>query len=54
MIGVKSMKTVLKNMRKMFMLQATFDSEYSEFYEKYIFMKYYKGLDSSKLFESLA
>ena len=36
------------------MLQASFDSEYSEFYEKYYFMKFYKGLDSSKLFESLA
>ena len=44
------MKAVLKNMRKMFML----DSEYSEFYEIYYFMKFYKGLDSSKLFESLA
>ena len=36
------------------MLQALFDSEYSEFYEKYYFMKFYKGLGSSKLFESLA
>ena len=38
----------------MFELQATFDSEYSEFYEKYYFMIFNKGLDSSKLFESLA
>ena len=44
------MKAVLKNIRKMFILQAPFDSEYSEFYEKY----YFKGLDSSKLFGSLA
>ena len=36
------------------MLQASFDSECSEFYEKYYFMKFDKGLDSSKLFESLA
>ena len=30
------------------------DSECSEFYEKHYFMKFDKGLDSSKLFESLA
>ena len=36
------------------MLQAPFDSEYTEMYEKYYYMKFYKGLDSSKLFESLA
>ena len=35
-IGVKSMKAVLKNMRKMFMLQAPIDSECSEFYIKKI------------------
>ena len=40
------MKAVMNNMRKMFMLQAPFDSEYSEFYEKYYFMKFYKGLES--------
>ena len=38
----------------MFWLQAPFDSEYSEFYEKCYFMKFNKGLDSSKLIESLA
>ena len=50
----KSVKAVLKNMRKMFMLQAPVDSECFKLHLKYYFMKFDKGLDSSKLFESLA
>ena len=48
------MKAGLKNTRKMFMLQVQIDSECSEFYEKYYFMKFDKSLDSCILFESVA
>ena len=36
------------------MLQVPIDSECSEFYEKYYFMKFDKSLDSCILFESVA
>ena len=44
------MKAGLKNTRKMFMLQVQIDSECSESYEKYFFMKFDKSLDSCILF----
>ena len=36
------------------MLQVPIDSECSEFYEKYYFMKFDKSLDNCILFESVA
>ena len=48
------MKAGLKNTRKVFMLHLQIDSECSEFYEKYYFMKFDKSLDSRILFESVA
>ena len=48
------MKAALKNTRKMFILQVQIESECSEFYEKYYFMKFDKSLDSFILFESVA
>ena len=53
-IGVKSMKAVLKNMRKSSCFKHRLIQNALNFIKKYYFMKFDKGLDSSKLFESLA